>query len=135
MNKHINHCKHNEDFLSQLSVLCPKSFFDWKTTASFYCGTHLIRGFALYKEEEITGERHSDVFDYLERKVGAKSKPLKAFNIMYRNSRDCRYNGFAERENFERFSEIKLNESRTHYGILKTYFISQGLKIEEVQPA
>lgn len=133
MNKHINQCIHNEDFLSKISSLCPENFFDWKITIVFYCGTHLIRGYATHKKNTITGERHTNVFEFIEKEIGNDSKVYKSFKTLYRNSRDSRYSGFTTRENFERFSEIKLNESKIQYGHLKSYIESQGLKVEEIQ--
>lgn len=127
-NKHLNQCTHNEDFLSQLCISFPNSFFDWKITACFYCNVHLIRGYALINGDVI-GSSHTEVFNYLEKITSKESKIYKSFNTIYRNCRDCRYSGFTTKENFEKFCEIKLNESKSLSGILKSYFISQGLVV------
>jgi hypothetical protein len=129
MNKHLNQCNHNEDFLNQLCISFPGSFNEWKITAIFYCVTHLIRGHALFKGEML-GDRHNNVFDFLEKISGKDSKACKAFYSLYRNCRDCRYSGFTTRENFERICEIKLNESRVNFSIVKSYLILQGLVID-----
>ena len=132
MNQHINQCKYNEEFLSELNSKFPDTFSDWKVTVVFYCAIHLIRGYALSKGKTL-GDRHTHVFEYLEEETSKTSKIYKAFKVIYRNSRDSRYNGFTTRENFERLCNIKLNESRTMLGRIKSYVESKGIKIEMVQ--
>ena len=131
MNKHLNQCQLNEKFLAELFEKFPNSFNDWKITVIFYAATHLVRGYALSKGTNIGGS-HTEVFNYLSKECGESSKVFKSFRGLYRNSRDARYNGFTGRENFELFCLIKLNESRTFYGSIKSYINSQGLIFETV---
>ena len=62
MNKHLNQCELNEEFLASLNDKFPDLYFDWKVTVVFYCATHLIRGYALSINAPIDGRRHEHVF-------------------------------------------------------------------------
>ena len=127
-NKHLNQCKVNHEFLSELTKKFPDIYFDWKITVIFYCATHIIRGLAL-SEGKSLGNRNKDVFQYLE-STDAGDKIKDAFKILYRNSRDVRYGGFTTRDNFERLCKIKFEESKQKYSMLRSWLEGKGVKVE-----
>ncbi len=133
MSKHLNQCAHNEDFLSLLEDKFPKIYNDWKCTVVFYAATHLIRGYALQVHGKSIDESHTAVFEFLEQNHGKKSKIYKGFEILYRNSSDCRYQGFAkDRNGFEYFAMLKFNESLTRYKQhVKKTILAQGVKLPD----
>lgn len=132
MNKHIQQYTHNQEFLTEICNKCPDTFFDWKTTVVLYCCIHLIRGLA-EREGKILGNRHNHVFDYLENKTSKKSKIYRSFYVIYKNSRDVRYNGFTNRKSFESFSHTKFNQSLTLLEKIKGFVTSQGVEISQLQ--
>lgn len=133
MNKYQNQSEHNKILLDELKKKYPSCYFDWKITILFYITIHEIRSFALSKRGIELEPSHRAIFDFLETETSRTSKIYKSFNILYRNCRDVRYNGFTTIENFEKFCEIKFNESQTHFGYIKAYIESQNSKSIEIE--
>ena len=125
MNKHLTQCQTNEEFLAEIKDKFPDTFFFFLVTVVFYAATHLIRGKALEYNGVTIGNSHKDVFEYLKTEAGEDSKVYRSFKKLYWNSRDARYSGFTTRENFDRLFRGKLEESRTSYGKIKSYFESK----------
>jgi len=133
MNQHINQCLHNEDFLDKIVNSFPDCYFDWKTTASFYCAVHVMRGLAILEDQNL-GHSHKDVFDYiLEKTKSEKSREFVAFKRMYNNSRATRYDGLTDRKTMEKLWADKHNENIQRLGILKSYASKFGVSFELVE--
>lgn len=123
----LNQYHHNKEFLKKLCDSFPDSYFDWKVTVLFYCVTHIVRAHAQMIGITI-GNSHTDVHDYIINLTGSdKSNEYKDFRTIYRNSRDCRYNGFTNQENFDRISKIKYEESKSLLNSYKIFFENKGL--------
>ena len=128
MCKHRNQKDHNQSFLEDLIRDYPNNYFDWKITVLFYISIHLIRDFAFKKRSVEISKSHRAVFEFLEQETSKSSQVYKSFSILFRNCRDCRYNGFTTEDAFEKFCEVKFNESQMHLNKIEAYFNSQNSK-------
>jgi hypothetical protein len=137
MKDHIEHACHNEEFLDFLKKNSPHKFFDWKINVVFYCALHFVRAYSEMKGVTI-GPTHYDLWIALHSQddnppvLELSSKALSAYKKISRFSKNARYDGFINRDNFERICEINFNSALSHLGVLKSYLKSQKMSLTPV---
>lgn len=135
---HINRARHNEKFVSECENVLPGKYYDWKTTANFYCALHLFRAFLKKRgyNEEI--ESHDQLVSLFNKKRNGGKPPFQikehvwqAYCDLRKISEAARY-GLLYNEELElaiQQQEFELSTSKLRE--IKAYFAGFGVNTDE----
>lgn len=105
-----NKCCHNKDFLQALMNDYPDQFFDWKVTVQFYVALH--RCYCVLEVNNYGIEtKHGRNIDNL-KKIDAKL--AMTLFLLFKNSRQSRYDGFMQDDAMERINKIHFDKGVKH---------------------
>ena len=131
MGNHIEHAKHNKDFIDCLCNHFPEQFFDWKTTALFYEALHLLKEYAETQQVDLGGthEKISEAVNPASAKKVIKLEPdeYKNYNRLYTLSRSARYEGFTDIETFQKLKASDYEIATQYSKRWKAYMKKLGL--------
>jgi len=97
---------HNKTFLDSIHNDYPDEYFDWKVTVQFYVALH--KCYCVLETQNIDVEpKHMNNISNL--KTVNNDLGRKLF-ILYRNSRQSRYEGFMTQDAMDRINKIKFEE-------------------------
>lgn len=133
MHNHLLQSEHNEQFHLKLQEFFPSSFFDWKITVLFYCAIHYLKALAVASKADI-GDTHFDI----ERSVNPDRTTATMrisrtawinYKRLYHYSRNARYNGIIDLENFEELKKRDYQMCILHFNDFKKYITSRGIPL------
>lgn len=97
-----NKADHNQDFLDSVQNDYPDNFFDWKVTIQFYTALH--RCYCVAKSNGNSIEKsHKDNIDCIK---SIDSELGQKLFLVYKYSRQARYEGFMSEESMNRINKI-----------------------------
>ena len=97
-----NKADHNQDFLDCINSDYPESYFDWKVTVQFYVGLHRCYCVLINKGFSVTSSHQTNINNV---KSIDEDLSRKLF-LLYKNSRQSRYDGFVNQEAMDRINKI-----------------------------
>jgi hypothetical protein len=97
-----NKADHNQDFLDSINNDYPESFFDWKVTIQFYVGLHRCYCVLINNDVPVTSSHQTNINNL---KTIDEELSRKLF-LLYKNSRQARYDGFLNQESMDRINKI-----------------------------
>ena len=107
--KYENKSNHNQDFLESIHNDYPNTFFDWKVTVQFYTALHKAYCVIIFNGHEVTTSHNHNITT-----LGTVNPELgKALFLVYKNSRQSRYEGFMTDEAMERINKINFEKGLT----------------------
>lgn len=123
MDEYVEQSKYNYEFLEILETKEPDRYFDWKITIAFYCALHCIK--ALLANRGIEVETHEEIKREISHRQN-QSSPVsqecwKNYNKLYLQSRSCRYNGFKDRESFNRHNKNEYQKCKAYLDYIRKY--------------
>tara|TARA_R110002124_G_C8853401_1_gene506442 strand:+ start:728 stop:1111 length:384 start_codon:yes stop_codon:yes gene_type:complete len=103
-----NKANHNQDFLDSIHNDYPDSYYDWKVTVQFYTALHRCYCVILNSGVSITSSHQSNISN-----LGKINKDLgKKLFLVYKNSRQSRYEGFMNEDSMNRINKINFDKGQ-----------------------
>lgn len=100
--KYENKSNHNKEFLKSINNDYPNEYFDWKVTVQFYSCLHRCYCVLITKKFNIEQSHFNNIKNLKD------INPILSRNlyILYKNSRQSRYDGFINEDAMSRINKI-----------------------------